>query len=277
MKQVFISAKKIERFYFKEYSQKEIDRIIVPKTGENTGKQVQINKDKTHALNLKIEDGDWFSAGSIKLTPSRPQVWRRCDDGGTWFDVNPGAIVHFQAKDKEDGFNPRINLNTFAIEKNGPEQENPYIWKAEQSDKTTDSGGKKQWGKKDFTGISIGHALNCGLWVVKHKLKDISKILELSKNLHNLTKELKAEYKIKNPEMNDYDLGAMVGNSVLNSCRIGGAESTIKKNAKIILDELVPDITAYVRGAKTEISDDGAKKVLESVPDEIIDEDDLPF
>ncbi len=266
MKQVFISAKKIERFYFKEYSQKEIDRIVVPKTGDNAGKQVQINKDKTHALNLKIEDGEWFSAGSIKLIPGKPQTWRRCDDGGNWFDVNPGAIVHFQAKDKEDGFNPRINLNTFAVETNGPEQENPYIWKAEQGDKSTESGGKKQWVKKDYSGVEIGHAINGGLLRGKHSLKDISKILELSKNVHDVTVQLKAEYKIKYPDMSDYDLGAMVGHAVLNSCRIGGVEGTIKKNAMIIIDEIVPEITAYVRGEKVEdegVPDDTAKKVID--------------
>ena len=134
---------------------------------------------------------------------------------------------------------------------NGPPQENPFIYKANEG------GGQQTQSveggyKKDFTGVQIGHAINAGLLAAKHNLKDVSKVLELSKNLHDITKTLKEEYKAKNPGMSDYDAGAATGHAVLNACRIGGTMDVISKNANIILDELVPFVSAYVKGEKVE-------------------------
>lgn len=268
---------KILRIFLKEMTDAEINQIIVPKTGQNAGQQVKINEGKTHKLSMEVEQAKergsketinvWYQASPVKIMPGKPQVWNQTPDkGDTWRVINPGAVVDFNAKrqfsaDGSKEFNAKINLNSFDLIQNGPPQETPFIYKANEQTQNTDGGYKK-----DFTGVQIGHAINAGLLAAKHNLKDVSKVLELSKNLHDITKTLKEEYKAKNPGMSDYDAGAATGHAVLNACRIGGTMDVISKNANIILDELVPFVSAYVKGEKVE-----APQEDNSIPE------DLPF
>ncbi len=280
MKTVRIREGEIKRVYLKELTQEEIDRVIVPKVGDKIGQQIKINDGKTHKLSLEVEYSDratketvcsWFSCSPVKLFAGKPQVWKRTPDKGkTWEVVNPSAIVDFNAVDKEDGFNPKINLNTFDLIENGPEQEDPFIWKRDEG------GGeekpKKKWTPKDTSGIQVGHSLNCGLIHNKHKL-DVTKVLKASKNAHDITVELQGEYKEQNPNMSEYDRNAAVGHSILNSFRIGGSKLTLLNNARIILNDLVPPMLAYVKGE----TEEEEEKVENKKEDTLPFDDDVPY
>ncbi len=203
--------------------------------------------DKTHSVVCKV-DADhkgWISINSVKKDETKDITWRsKIND--EWTEIWEGATVEFMYDEDDNGYWKRKDKTYIDVVKNGDQK--PESYKYHRAKGKADTPQNQAYQKKDYSGVEIGHALNCALWVKKHKLADIDGILSLSKNLHDITKNLKKEYKEKNPKMSDYDLGASVGNAVLNACRVGGTEKTIEKNAKKILDELVPVITAYVRG-----------------------------
>ena len=232
------------------------------KDSQKTG----FNADKTHQISIIVDNGPghFISVGTVEKKSEYDLTWRR-KIGEEYFNIFEDADIEFMYDVKDGYWN--IRSGTLNIIKNGTKEPKSYSYhKANNQNKST---SPKSTYKRDYSGIEIGHALNCGLWVSKHSLKDVSKILEISKNMHEITKKLKGEHKEKNPEMSDYDLGASVGNAVLNACRVGGPKDIIELNAKRILDELVPVITAYVRG----------EEIKKSVSDEqdMEMDDDLPF
>lgn len=105
-------------------------------------------------------------------------------------------------------------------------------------------------GKRDNSGISCGHALNCAYRILGYKPKDSEEVVEYAKKLHDITKELQGEVKKANPALSDYELGASVGNAILNAC--GMLTKTklgeVKDVAKNILDNESRLILAYVKG-----------------------------
>lgn len=281
---------KISRLFFKELTKEQREKVYNIKNGPNAGKSMAMFKDKTHKVSLQLEDGDWFEVGHTIIHDDKPVQWRKELDG-EWTTINEGALVCFKAnenswRDKETDElikgNSKMVGDSFDMIENGPGNANPFIFNPSgpvQSNKTTDSGGQKKWAKKDYSGVSTGHSINCGLIATKYKL-DVTKILKASKNAHDITIKLQEEYKAEHPELSDYDRNAAVGHSILNAFRIGGKASKIEENARVILKDIVPEIMAYVKGEKTEdktIPDDTVKRVLDNLPDDDIDLDQLPF
>ncbi len=277
---IVVPKGEVLRVFLKELTEKEIERIIVPKVGENKGKQVQIYKDKTHLVKLQVkytdmmsneEKEEWFDCGATKVLPGKPAVWwKKLEEGGEV--INPGALVTYQAKENGE-WNSRINLLTFALFKNGPEQENPFIFKPEegQGQPTGPSGGGF---KKDMSGIEAGHALNAAFAACGYKMNR-DKVLDMAEKIHNLTTFLKKQYKEQNPKISDYDSGATVGAAVLNASRITGDIEVIKTNTELILAEYTPRVLDYVKTGSSVSEPEGLsdKKIK---PSETLD-DDIPF
>ncbi len=287
---VRIRDQKIKRIYFKVLTKEQKERVYDIKNGPNAGKSMAMFKDKTHKISIQMEDDTWFEAGMTTIFDDKPVQWRKELDG-EWTTINEEALVCFKFnenvwEDKKTGElkagNGKIIGESFDLIENGPEDTNPFIYNPSGDrggDRSTDSGGGKQWAKKDYSGVSTGHSINCGLIATKYKL-DVTKVLKASKNAHDITIKLQGEYKASHPKLSEYDRNAAVGHSILNAFRIGGRSSTIEKNARIILKDIVPEVMAYIKGEKTEdqsIPDDTAKKVLDSIPDDDVDLDELPF
>jgi len=224
----------------------------------------QYSKDKTHRVALICEGIEgWFNVGSIKCNPDYAPTWRREIDGN-WEDLREGAEVFFQYT--EEGKYKNIKLKSFNVIKNGDGKATPF-----PNDEKNSNNNQTQ--KKDFSGISTGHAINCSLWCTKHDISNITKILELSKNLHDLTVKLQKEYKKYKKDMSEYDVNAMVGHAILNACRIGGEINTIEQNARLILNDIVPPVSEYIKTGKSPVPSFG----LPFEPDAAEDDETIPF
>jgi hypothetical protein len=247
----------------------EIRTQKVTAPGPHFGKQFQI--DKTHTIAIKViglkvngvDYDKWITVRHQKFNEGQ-ELSLRLETGGEWKDVWEGSKILFFYEIK-NGFVNIVDKGKMALMEQGTRPDKVYTFGTKQNE----SGGNNNTGyKKDYSGVSTGHAINCGLLLSKHKINNIGEILENSKNMHDLTTKLKAEYKQKNPNMSEYDVGAMVGHSILNACRIGGG---IETHARKIMDELVPVVTAYVKGEDISPSEDTEPS---PIPD---DGTDVPF
>lgn len=109
---------------------------------------------------------------------------------------------------------------------------------------------------KDTTGISTGHAINGAMnflltWGVE---PNNDNIVRYATSVHNITEKMKAAGKIKYPDMSEYDLGAMVGHSVLNACKLVGTdqdfESGVEGIAGDFLENVVPVVQKHIKDGK---------------------------
>ena len=251
-----IRNKKIQRLYFKVLTEEEKNRVFNTKEGKK-----QFLKERTHGVKIYMEDEQWYDAGYITAKEGFPLQWRK-KVNGEYMTINEGAEVDFNAKENGD-FNAQIIGSTVDVITNGPENPNPFIYGQKKQESNE---GTQSYQKRDYTGVEVGHSINGALAWCNYKF-DVSKVLEASNNVHDITKELKEYYKKENPSLSDYDLGAIVGHSVLNACRIGGTKEKLMSNAKSILNDIVPTVTDYVRGVKPE-------PIVEPDP---IPDDDIPF
>lgn len=169
------------------------------------------------------------------------------------------------------------------------------------------AGGSKGSFKKDNSGMETGHALNGALNLRRSGLT-IPPVVEVAKVVHDVTKHLKldAAKDPANKGMSDYDLGAMVGHAVLNATRdiqVGENDNPEEITGKLLayarglMSEVVPGVSAYVKGESTVVSEEatpGAKTTpkpepqqtapavndnghIDMSPPEVDFDDDIPF
>lgn len=115
---------------------------------------------------------------------------------------------------------------------------------------------KAPYKPKDMTGVSVGHAINGAMNFLLNQNQDATNdnIVRYASSVHTVTEALKAENKAKNPDMSEYDLGASVGNSVLNAAKLVSPnddfEISLKAIAQEFLDEVVSKVEKFVREGK---------------------------
>lgn len=115
--------------------------------------------------------------------------------------------------------------------------------------------------KRDFTGISVGHAINVAMNIIGD-LSDPTIIVDTAKKAHDLTNSLKEEYGKKFPNMSPYDLGASVGQSVLSASHYVEDVEDIRDYAVQTLDKIVPKVTEYIKGGDSTVKKTVAKKAV---------------
>lgn len=211
--------------------------------------------DKTHSVVCKVgKDGvncdheGWISINSVTKEEDKDITWRS-KISEEWHEIWEGAEVEFMY-DLDGKYWKKKEKTFIDVVKNGTREPKSYSFhraKGSGGGDTQQSSGGGGYKPKDMAGLEAGHALNGGFAWCQYSF-DISKILEASKNVHEITKTLKEEYKTQNPSFSDYDIGATVGASVLNACRIGGTKEVLLENARKILSDLVPNIVAFVKG-----------------------------
>lgn len=106
---------------------------------------------------------------------------------------------------------------------------------------------------KDTSGISCGHAINGAMLILLEEELNSDDVVEKAKMVHTVTERLKDEYRTLNPQMSDYDLGASVGNAVLNGCKacskLGNySEKSLEKCSKLFLDKIAVEVLAFIKG-----------------------------
>lgn len=122
---------------------------------------------------------------------------------------------------------------------------------AQQPQQSSGGGKQQSFQKKDMSGVHTGHAINVAINVIG-SLDDAGKIINYAKKAHDLTTSLKKEYAEKNPSLSDYDVGAMVGQSVLSASHYADTIAEIEPLARQTLDEIVPSVSEYVKGGENE-------------------------
>ncbi len=199
----------------------------------------------THAVNIVV-DGDKVGLG---LTDK--EVVRIKDVDENYHDLVRGieitvpvTVGEYNGKPQYSGFASGITVvGTDGIQ---------------QASQAASEGFKQPYtaAKRDNSGMSTGHGINVAMNVLG-SVDDSNAIIEQAKKAHDLTNKLKAEYAEKNPTMSEYDVGAMVGQSVLSASHYVEDVSDIEAIARQTLDVVVPQVSEYVKGSA---------KAVEAVP-----------
>ena len=244
--------------------------------------------DNTHRRSAKIE-GVWYSFGGCKSNKWNVKV------GNDFKVLGVGSEVAFKAEQSGDFWNGKSLMVLNLVEGSD----------AKPAQQSGGQGETKQpyqaKSKASQEGVSTGHALNGAMNFLLSQGVEASNenIVKYAKMVHNVTEKVKKITEEKNTGMDAYSVGAMSGNSILNACKFVSPEEdfeqTLEALAVDLLDNVVPKISAHVKGedkapapaVKTTRSSPAkkvatkAKPVVEEQADsggfEDMDDSDIPF
>jgi hypothetical protein len=238
----------------------------------------------THRAGVRVGD-DWVNNISIKVNEGfDPQI--RFNAGTKvkpdWATLEVGDTVKIVVQPNE--YNGKTYYNSgvskIRLVKKG---------EGKASQQASGSAPKSNFQKKDMSGVHTGHAINVAMNVLGD-VEDSDAIIEAAKKAHELTTKLKKEYQANNPDMSDYDVGAMVGQSVLSASHYVENVADIEDIARQTLDVVVPAVSEYVKASgeekkpavvkKTAAKKTPAKKATKKAPvvedDTEIEDVDIP-
>lgn len=186
-------------------------------------------------------DGVWYSFGSCKTNK-----WN-VKDGADFKELGVGSEIAFKAEQSGDFWNAKglmcINIVPPSASQGGSSQ-------VGQS-----SGGNYTPKPKASTeGVQTGHAFNGAMnFIITQGVEPSNEnIVKYAQHVHNVTEKVKAAATAKHTDMDAYNVGAMVGNSILNACKLvdpaGDFEAQVEALANDFLDNVVPKIAAHVKG-----------------------------
>lgn len=228
----------------------------------------------THAINLRMEDGTNVGLGLKVVEEDKDRRVNVKDVDDNWAELTKGAVVSLVLEDNGE-YKGKKQYNSKAsdvvlLEKGLEPQK-----KAEQGNSSSSG-----YQKKDNSGIEAGHAINAAYCLVGHKQDSAEQIVELAKELHEITVGLKAEYKEANPDLSDYDVGAKVGHAVLNACQMLTKTKVDKvaDTARAILSKVSEPVLEYIKGVAPQKQEEPAQEPEpEDNSPQGDDFDDLPF
>jgi hypothetical protein len=242
----------------------------------------------THRASVLI-DGDWVGNISIKTKEGYdPQI--RFNNGNNakpdWQTLEVGDEVRLVVTENE--YNGKIYYNSgtskIKLVKKGE-------GKPSQPQQRTPQGSQNASGgfKKDMTGVQVGHAINAAMNLIQGESNiSLDYIAKVAKQLHDVSERVKEAYKDANPNMSEYDVGAAAGQSVLTACKLVDNVEDVEEMALMLLDQVVPEVTAYVKGEAKEGTTKQQPKpaqkpkpqpkpVEQQEPSPDFDDQDLPF
>jgi hypothetical protein len=115
-----------------------------------------------------------------------------------------------------------------------------------KSQQGSSTGSNQTGGKRSGSnvGMKVGHSIK-GATTLCYRLK--KPFSDGAKEVYDVTDALTKEYASK-LGLSEYDTGQTVGNAVLNACFLMSPKSkaTLEQVTRKILDEYLPDITAYI-------------------------------
>lgn len=235
--------------------------------------------DNNFRKSFQIDDV-WYSMGGSKTDKWNVKM------GNDFKVLGVGSEVAFKAEQSGDFWNGKslMVLNLVEGDNAAPAA------KGGSSSQGGGSGGYTPKPKASTEGISTGHALNGAMNFLLTQGVDPSNenIVKYAQHVHNVTEKVKAAATAKHTDMDTYNVGAMVGNSILNACKLvdpnGDFEAQVEALATDFLDNVVPKIAAHVKGevkqappAKVTRSSQVKKVATKATP--VIDdtEDESPF
>lgn len=194
--------------------------------------------DNNFRKSFQIDDV-WYSMGGMKTDKWNVKM------GNDFKVLGVGSEVAFKAEQSGDFWNGKSLMVLNLVEgdnapatKSGTQGTTSYTPKPKAS---TD-------------GVSTGHALNGAMNFLLTQGVDPTNenIVKYAQHVHNVTEKVKSAAAAKHAEMDAYNVGAMVGNSILNACKLidpsGDFEAQVEALATDFLDNVVPKIAAHVKG-----------------------------
>lgn len=236
---------KIERVHMKELTEDEINHIIVPKVGDNKGKQIQINKDKTHSVTIMTDDNKWWQAGSMKIKPGHPCTLRKKIDED-YVNIYPGSVVSFKAKrnfskDRSKEYNPTIKWKSFDLIKEGIKPETEWIYKqGESTDSAVAPSNTNTKHKYDPVGLMRGNSFNGAMSILKHNQKKATfdHVKDVAKKIFDVNKKLQ--------EKHSDELGAVLGMCISEACNLTDDVDKVETLAEHLLTNIVTPLNDYL-------------------------------
>lgn len=232
-----------------------VERIII-KEAERTAKNLEFGV--THIASLCV-DQQWINYISLSIKEGRePDV---SINSGTkaqpkWVQIQESDEVKVVVTEKIVGGKAYYNAKKSGIKlvkKNATPGQQP-----QQQASGGASTGSYQAKPKDMSGISVGHSFNGAMNFITTYSQDNSNenIVAVAKKVHDVTERVKAAYAKANPDMSAYDSGAAAGNSVLNACKLVGADGDFEEGvyslAMDFLNNVVPKIMSHVKSEAKE-------------------------
>lgn len=203
-----------------------VEKVIDPISGV----EMSLVKGEVEAIypnEIKQEDVKTYSGG---WTPTHKPV---IQVNGTRIGLGMRDKAELNCKDQSGQYHQLIvGMKVTAIVEENGKYLNSKVSKITVTDATAkpqqkqqqnNSGGyqNKKGGsfKKDDSGMNTGHAINGAMYILDNDVKK-GDVVEIGYAVHKATEEVKALYKKEKPELNDYALGASVGNAVLQACKL---------------------------------------------------------
>lgn len=203
----------------------------------------------THQASMVV-DGTWVNMRLKVKDGYEPQV-RFAEGKGPqakWMTLNEGDTVKMVVKPNEWNGKTYYQVSSSGIKVTKKGEGKPATQKPAQgasSGSAAPSSGSS-W-KKDTTGIEVGHALTIASQILGD-VSDADAVLDLAKDIHVASIKLKAWYKDQNKGLSDYDIGATSGQAMKLVAKTSMSVNDVVSGAKKFLTEVVPALTAYVKG-----------------------------
>lgn len=230
-----------------------VDRIII-KEAEATPKNIEYGV--THVASLQV-DGQYINFISLSIREGRePDVTVNTGTKAApkWERIEQGDTVRVVVQESVKGDKTYYNAKRTGIKlvKKGPGGQ------SSQAGSTATAGSTQQasYKPKDMTGVSVGHSFNGAMnFLLTFGVEASNEnITSYAASVHTVTEKLKTVVKASKPDMSDYDIGASVGNAVLNACKLVGTnvdfETTLEAIATDLLQNVVPVIEKFIRDGK---------------------------
>lgn len=221
----------------------------------------------THSINVVVEGTKLFLGLTDKDSINAK------DDDGNWHELMRGVEISAEVEETGEykgvmGYSSKASKIVVLDASNAQKKlEKP----------AASSKGATSYKPKDMTGVLVGMSLNGATNFLKANPKSKLKLVEVAKTVFLASQEVKAQHSKSNPDLSEYELGAMVGNSVLNACRFVTKVDDIQEKALQLLTEVVPEITEFVKNGGDIQEDDSQEE--EETSSEFDDDDlgDSPF
>lgn len=234
-----------------------VERIII-KDAERTAKNLEYGV--THIASMCV-DNQWINYISLSIKEGRiPDI---SVNSGTkaqpkWVQIQETDEVKIVVTEKIVGDKAYYNAK-----KSGIKLVKKNATPGQQSQQSNGQSGQSSFTAKPKApteGVQTGHAFNGAMNFILTQGVDPTNenIVKYAQHVHNVTEKVKAVATAKHKDMDTYSVGAMVGNSILNACKLadpgGDFESQVEALASDFLDNVVPKIAAHVKGESKESS-----------------------
>lgn len=226
----------------------KVERIVI-KEAEQTAKNIEYGV--THIASIVV-GGQWINFISLGIREGK----------------EPDITVNMGTKDKPDWKRIEEGDEVRVIVQRTVKGDKTYYNAKRSGIKLTkkgEGGGSSSGGNggsgssytpkapRDNTGMSVGHSLNGAMNFIMTRGVEPSdeNITRYATSVHTVTERLKAGVAKARPELSDYDVGASVGNAVLNAAKLVGEdvdfETTLEAVASDLLNNVVTVIEKFVR------------------------------